>query len=542
MSFPLRIPLLEKSAELSVDLEPGQILFIVGPNGSGKSALIDWFYRDLERKHVPMSRTSAHRQNFFKSPSVGMTPEARVSSQQSLDAYLRQPDARFLDAMSDQRIGSVLFDLAARVQSREHAITQAVDGGCDDAFQMARALPSPLSLINKAFCAAGISVSVELREGTYYARTRANTEFPMNSMSDGERSAFLIAATVLTADERALVLLDEPERHMHRSIASGLLTELFGLRRDCAFVIATHDLQLVEDNPGARVVVTRVPQFEKSFAVRFDADRLDADRVPEDLKALILGARRSLLFVEGEKSSLDLPLYECLFPEATVRPVASCKDVEKCVKGLRETAGHHWVKACGVVDRDFRTPEQVEALRQEGIFALGVHSIESVYYDPSMQKAVAALFCQITGQDAERRVVQARAGALRALKAAPHLAEDRARSRFHNSVVAAESSGNVCLKLQDFEREEAESLGQLLAASNLEAIVSGYPIKKTAAIDAVAKAIGFSRREDYESAVLEILRENGPEWGRLRAEFPDLLHELGCTHSPGIAAEPASAK
>ena len=50
----------------------------------------------------------------------------------------------------------------------------------------------------------------------------------MAQMSDGERAAAIIAATVLVADPGTLFLIDEPERHLHRSIIEPFLSALFG--------------------------------------------------------------------------------------------------------------------------------------------------------------------------------------------------------------------------------------------------------------------------------------------------------------------------
>ena len=37
-------------------------------------------------------------------------------------------------------------------------------------------------------------------------------------LSDGERNALLISAEILTAKDGTLLIIDEPERHLHRSI------------------------------------------------------------------------------------------------------------------------------------------------------------------------------------------------------------------------------------------------------------------------------------------------------------------------------------
>jgi predicted ATPase len=45
-------------------------------------------------------------------------------------------------------------------------------------------------------------------------------------MSDGERAAFYLIGQTLMAPENSLIIFDEPELHIHRSIMSTLWEEL----------------------------------------------------------------------------------------------------------------------------------------------------------------------------------------------------------------------------------------------------------------------------------------------------------------------------
>jgi ABC-type glutathione transport system ATPase component len=64
-------------------------------------------------------------------------------------------------------------------------------------------------------------------------------------MSDGERAAFYLIGQTLMAPENSLIIFDEPELHIHRSIMSTLWDELEALRTDCAFVVISHDLEFI---------------------------------------------------------------------------------------------------------------------------------------------------------------------------------------------------------------------------------------------------------------------------------------------------------
>ena len=54
----------------------------------------------------------------------------------------------------------------------------------------------------------------------------------------------IIAGHVITAEPETVFLIDEPEKHLHRSISQPFLLALFELRKDCAFIISTHDIDL----------------------------------------------------------------------------------------------------------------------------------------------------------------------------------------------------------------------------------------------------------------------------------------------------------
>ena len=124
-----------------------------------------------------------------------------------------------------------------------------------------------------------------------------------------------MAANVLTVEPGTILLIDEPERHLHRSIVEPFLSALFAKRQDCGFVISTHEIALPIANPAANVVILRSCVWNGSQPGAWDAEVLESGaKLPEDLKRDILGARGRILFVEGTPNSRNLPLYGALFP------------------------------------------------------------------------------------------------------------------------------------------------------------------------------------------------------------------------------------
>ena len=105
----------------------------------------------------------------------------------------------------------------------------------------------------------------------------------------------IIAGHVITAKPGTVFLIDEPEKHLHRSIIQPFLSALFDLRSgDCIFIISTHEMGLPVANPEARVLILRSCQWSDSQCVSWDAEILEGNsQVPEDLKRAILGSSAS---------------------------------------------------------------------------------------------------------------------------------------------------------------------------------------------------------------------------------------------------------
>jgi len=206
---------------------------------------------------------------------------------------------------------------------------------------------------------SGLPITVSIRENErILARKPGSDEYSIAELSDGERNALLIAAAVLTAKPNTLILIDEPERHLHRSIISPLLTHLFARRRDCAFIVSTHEVLLPIDHPDSMTLLVRSCSYQGKNASGWEIDIVTGENaIPEDIKLDIYGARRRLLFVEGTEESLDKPLYGLLFPQITVVPKGNCREVERSTIGVRAAADLNWVHAYGLVDSDGRGHE-----------------------------------------------------------------------------------------------------------------------------------------------------------------------------------------
>jgi hypothetical protein len=205
---------------------------------------------------------------------------------------------------------------------------------------------------------------------------------------------------------------------LHRSISPGLVEAIIADRPDSHFVILTHDLELAAalGESGGQVYSLTRCSWAGQNARGWELLPVDASaEMSESARAAILGGRRRLLFIEGEKCSLDLRLYELLFPDWTLLPQGGCDQVIRAVIGLCDSQSHHWLNACGIVDGDGRTEEEKSSLGARGILALSVSEVENLYYSDAVMKAVGARQAETVDETADTLISQARAGALKAL-------------------------------------------------------------------------------------------------------------------------------
>lgn len=533
-SFSLSVPA-QVGTGLTINLAVGQALFVVGANGTGKSSLLHRFFC----AHITNARRlSAHRQTWFDSGSISITGVQRRATENHIRSWDAEPNARWREEGSAERTGMALYDLVDANNVRARSISEAVDADRIDLAIQLRRVPSPVNTLNEILQLSNVPISISLRgNDEVCASKHGGAHYSVAELSDGERNVLLMAAAVLTARPGSLIIIDEPERHIHRAISSGLLASLFSRREDCAFVVSTHDVTLPVDVSDASTLLVRACTHRNNAPITWDADLLSPGATIDDAILLdILGGRRRILFVEGTARSLDLPLYGLLFPEVSIVPKASCRDVEHAVSGIREAEALHWVRAFGIVDSDSRTPDDLSRLKAKGVYALDVHSVEAIYYHSEVQRRVAARHASVTGEDAGARLASAKTAALAAVSShkvrlSERVAEKGLREQVFRHLprredVAARRPIHVMIDVAAEVAAETARLDAALAASDYEAVARRYPIRETQALANIAHELGFQGRTQYESAVRKLLLEDASAVDHARGLLGDLFADI----------------
>jgi len=203
-------------------------------------------------------------------------------------------------------------------------------------------------------------------------------------MSDGERVMLYLLASALVAPKDSVLIIDEPEIHLHRAIRGALFNAIEAKRDDCLFVYLTHDVEFAAARPAATKLWLQ--QFTGSGWIW---DRIKDDYgLPPALVTELLGSRRPVLFVEGEHDSLDTLIYSASYPDRYIVPAGSCGRVIQFTKALRGAQQLHHLDAVGIIDRDRRTDDDVEILKDAGVFVLDVAEVENLLLAPAVLNAV----------------------------------------------------------------------------------------------------------------------------------------------------------
>lgn len=203
-------------------------------------------------------------------------------------------------------------------------------------------------------------------------------------MSDGERVMLYMICQVLVQRPNTLLIVDEPELHIHKSIVDKLWTRLEVERNDCVFMYITHDLNFALSRNEAKILWVKSysgSDWEYEFL-----DSADYEDIPETLLYEIIGTRQKVLFVEGTKNSYDHYLYQEIYKDKGyhVIPCGGCQEVIRLVKAKRTYEKLNAINVYGIVDRDFRTEYEISALQGDGIYCLDVAEVENLFVVPEL--------------------------------------------------------------------------------------------------------------------------------------------------------------
>ena len=283
---------------IRVDVRTGGVIFLLGANGAGKSSLIHRLKQPFGQRAIYMPGS---RPSYFDNDSLSMTAASRKQITVNLLHQDSLPDTRWRPTSGTARNEKAVHDLQNAELGYDVAITRDIkaQGAGSPAIKRLLSRSSPLDKVNALLEQANLPVRL-LMDGSELKASRGSAVYSFARMSDGERTALLFAAEVVSAAPASVLVVDEPELHLHRSIIVPLLKALMDARKDCAFIISTHELALPGEVRGAGALLVRSCEWSGDNVVSWSLDIIaDLDALPEELRVDVLGSRKKMLFVEG---------------------------------------------------------------------------------------------------------------------------------------------------------------------------------------------------------------------------------------------------
>jgi ABC-type dipeptide/oligopeptide/nickel transport system ATPase component len=218
-----------------------------------------------------------------------------------------------------------------------------------------------------------------------YPSGQEASKYNASEMSDGERVIFYLAAEVICAPINSIIIIDEPEMHIHSSLIKPFFDLIEAERPDCSLIYLTHNIDFAFTRQNAKKIWAK--SYENNV---WDYEILDENLpIPEQLYLDVLGSRKPIIFLEGDSSSIDYELYEQVYDDKTLKPIGSCDKVVQVVKAFREQQGFHHIESFGIIDRDRRLQADVIALNRNGVWVLDVAEAENLLLIEPIIKEVA---------------------------------------------------------------------------------------------------------------------------------------------------------
>ena len=220
--------------------------------------------------------------------------------------------------------------------------------------------------------------NIILQDATVLAQHIEGGTYHAQKMSDGERVAIYLIGQCLVAPDNTTIVIDEPEIHLHKSIMYKLWDKIEEVCQNKTLVYITHDLDFASSRKESQKIWVKSYDGNNNWDIAIiDSD----DHIPDYLLYEVLGNRKPVLFVEGERGSYDNQLYTHIYEQYHIIPCQNCHKVIEMTKAFnndRVKSLHH-LEIKGIIDHDYMTKEEIDGYKESQIHTLEVAEIENLY-------------------------------------------------------------------------------------------------------------------------------------------------------------------
>lgn len=380
---------------------PNQVV-IVGANGSGKTRLGAWleFYGPQTKIVHRVGAQKALKFPDSASPLAleaaqlglvtGVSPEAIAkSSEKEIKIYQNHPRRINSKWQGDAAVGIVddYENLLIYLVSEQYEVALAYTQQAAATTTYTPPTETKLTQIKRIWEHVISHRQLIVKATTVTVKQRGAPDsfaYKASMMSDGERVVFYLIGQCLAAPPDSIIIVDEPEIHLHRVIQSVLWDSIERERPDCLFVYLTHDLEFAT----SRTEATKIWIESYNRAWRWQLVPSGQQGLPEDVLLAVLGSRKPVLFTEGEVGGYEHAIFSRIYPKWTIMPCGNCEQVIDATQSFTKLKHLHGNECRGIIDRDYRDDYNVTRLQAQGVLVLETQEVENLMLDEAVLTAV----------------------------------------------------------------------------------------------------------------------------------------------------------
>ena len=420
--------------------ETAKLVLLVGPNGSGKSSVFEALHHWYRSQGYRFGHSAEEKTFFVKNANEDssdrwasncvrvhfynknqLTQEEIQGALYFRTAHRNDPDftiqqlTKLGDPKTSDRFLNLIGTDSLVSQNYQRLVSLTLASLYDErnnsktAIQLREELigkvKNSLSLIFEDLQLEGIGDP--LGSGSFYFTKGDAHNFHYKNLSAGEKSAFDLILDLVIKKQyypEAIFCIDEPEIHMHTALQSRLLGEMFNqIPENGQLWLTTHSIGMLKkaqdieaNNPGTVV-------FLDFSNIDFDVEntltpaiidttiwRRFMDLAFDEFSSLI--APKTIVFCEGnpqgkKNAKFDEQVYSKIFK--TKIPPVCFVSVESCNVILSpDNISFAIIKQVlsnsqiiKLVDRDDRSDEEIEELKEKGIKVLSRRNLEAFLLD-----------------------------------------------------------------------------------------------------------------------------------------------------------------
>lgn len=216
-----------------------------------------------------------------------------------------------------------------------------------------------------------------------------------NDLSSGEKEVFFLLSFFIRHNvENAIIMIDEPELHLHPELARLLIRNMQHIKKGNQIWLATHNSEIIDEAGRDRVMyVSKDPKTKKAKII----NGKDENESINELKNLFgfsgyIGISKNLVFLEGDNASADRKFFANLIPTSSnvkFIPSSGSNNMHRLNAAILSIleSNFGWMNFFLIRDKDYLTVDMISKYRQHKsnkIFVLEKHEIENYLLIPSI--------------------------------------------------------------------------------------------------------------------------------------------------------------